>query len=361
MKILKSVLCVVLALLMVFSLTACHKKNEVAVTVNGVEFTSAMYSYALLNADSEARSLVDEKHAEDTDHEHSADEVIDYYAQEIDGKKYVKWVEDRAIEMIRDWAAIELLCKENKISLDEAMLSQAKSYSEYYYSYYGQIFEANGIGEETYAKIMQYEYLSDMYFDFLYGKEGSKAVAENDVKKSFKDSYRVVFMLQKDITSLKDDELAKAKTEMEDYKKKVEKGEKLTDLYNKFNNLTKENSATTGQAPVEKITDCANVIADPEVDANYGADFFKDIKDMSVGAVKVIEHTQGTSKSLILVSIIDSESDKSYLENMDRSIRWNLKNEEYLKELSAYAATLKVEKNKYAINAFKVKDIYLGN
>ena len=360
MKILKSVLCVVLALLMVFSLTACHKKNEVAVTINGIEFTSAMYSYALLNADSEARGLVDEKHAEDADHEHSADEQIDYYSQEIDGKKYVKWVEDRAIEMIRDWAALETLCKENKLTLDEATLSQAKSYSEYYYSYYGQIFAANGIGEETYAKIMQYDYLSDMYFDFLYGKEGSKAVPQDDVKKSFKDSYRVAFVLQKDITSLKDDELAKAKTEMDDYKKKIEKGEKLPDLYNKFNNLTKENSATTGQTPAAEVTDCVSVISDPEVDANYGAAFWKDIKDMSVGTTKVIEHTQDSTKTLILVSIIDSESDKSYFENMDRSIRWNLKNEEYLKELSAYAATLKVEKNKYAIKAFKVKDIEAG-
>ena len=42
MKMMKKFISVLLVLLMVFSFTACHKQNEVAVTIGDVKFTSAM-------------------------------------------------------------------------------------------------------------------------------------------------------------------------------------------------------------------------------------------------------------------------------------------------------------------------------
>ena len=59
MKALKKLLALTLAIFMILSVAACHPKDEVAITVGDVEITSALYMYALLEADSAARSKVD--------------------------------------------------------------------------------------------------------------------------------------------------------------------------------------------------------------------------------------------------------------------------------------------------------------
>ncbi len=361
MKTIKSVVALLLCTVLVFSLTACHKQNEIAVTINGIDFTSAMYSYALLNADSEARELVEAQlHEGETEEEqaeeHTHDDV-NYLAQKIEDKPYEQWVQDKAIESLAKWAAYITLCNENKLELDEETAESAKSYGSYYYSYYGELFANNGIGEETYIKMMEYDYLAEKYFNFLYGKEGSKAVPEADVKNYFTKNYRVAMVLQKDISGLKDAEITKAKTELEDWQKKINSGKSLTEVYNEFNGLTEESAATTGYSPVKEIKECVSYLADPEVDENYGADFWKDIKDLAAGKTKIVEYGEDDSKQLLLVVIVNPMSDASYLEELDTTIRWNLKSEEFDEDIETYAATLSVKKNDYAIKGFKVKDI----
>jgi hypothetical protein len=104
---------------MLASFAACHPKDEVAVTVGDVEFTSAYYMCALINADNEARSLVDEALAEkkekddkDSSSTSTATEEVDYYSEKVEGKKYVDWVKARAIENLKQIAAYKIKCKE---------------------------------------------------------------------------------------------------------------------------------------------------------------------------------------------------------------------------------------------------------
>ena len=107
MKILKSVLSVVLVLAFVFSFAGCHGANEVAVSYGDIEFTSGVYALALLNADSEARSLVD---AEATDTETE----IDYLKQKVEDKPFEQWVKDRAMQSLAMQAAYRKLCASNR-------------------------------------------------------------------------------------------------------------------------------------------------------------------------------------------------------------------------------------------------------
>ena len=55
MRNIKRIIALALGLLMALSFAGCHKKNEIAVTIGDVEFTSAYYMCALVNADSEAK------------------------------------------------------------------------------------------------------------------------------------------------------------------------------------------------------------------------------------------------------------------------------------------------------------------
>ena len=61
MKTLKKALAIVLAVVFVLSLAACHPKDEVAISAGDYKITSAMYSYFLTMADSEAKNIINTK------------------------------------------------------------------------------------------------------------------------------------------------------------------------------------------------------------------------------------------------------------------------------------------------------------
>ncbi len=356
MKTLKSLLSVMLVLLLMFSCTGClHKQNEIAVEIADSKFSAAIYSYALMTADGEARTKVDEQlTAAGTDTTITA---VDYYSQKIDDTDYVTWVENRAVEILAEFAAYEKLFKEAGLSINGEELSNIDYNAQYYYSYYGGIYDANGVGYDTYRYALIYSNYGDMYFEHLYGKEGEKAVPAEDIKKSFDESYRVALVLQTDITNLDETALAEAKDQMEHYKSHLLKGESIVEVYNEFNNLTEENAATTGYYPAKEAKEVVSVVADPEVDSNYGVDFWNDIKDIAAKDVKVIESEENGSKYIRLFYMVDAGADNTYLDEMDLSLRWNLKQDEYTKYITEYAKTLAVKKHKYVMSEFKVKEI----
>lgn len=357
---LKSVISVVLVLLLMLTFTGClHKQNEIAVEIGNTKFTAAQYSYALFNADSEARALVDEQLAKDETK--TTDTQVDYYSQKIDDTDFVTWVENRAIETLSKFAAYEQLFTEAGLTLTDEEKAEVKSYAEYYYSYYQAMMEPNGIGQETYTKMLAYDNYSSKYFSHLYGKEGSKAIPAEDINKAFSESYRVVLILQTDITQSNEEEIAKAKENLEKYKKDLVKGKSIVDAYNEFNGLTEETEKQGTGTPIKEKLEAVSILSDPDFDSNYGVEFWKDIKDIEAGKAEVLEATEGSTKYLRLVYVVNTEKDDTpYVDEMDMSIRWALKAEEYESDISAYAAGMKVVKHKYAMSAFDVKKISYG-
>ena len=233
MKNIKRILAVVLMLIIALSVTGCHKKGEIAVTVGDIQFTSAYYMCALMNADSEAKAIIDEKLAEEkkeSDSTSSASpettEAVDYYSHKVEDKEYVKWVEDTALNTLKKIAAYKTLCKENKLELDEETAANADYYAEYYWSSYGyaMYFEPNGVGQATYTQYTKDAYYSNLYFEFLYGKDGEKAVPAEDVKTKIYEKFVIADLLEGSYT---EEMTAEQKTELK------EKFQTYTDLLNK--------------------------------------------------------------------------------------------------------------------------------
>ena len=145
MRIFKRSLAVVLAVATVLTLSACHPKDEVAVTVtdkkSGISttLTTAQYIYAYTNAVLEANSNIDE-HKKDADKE-----IKDYTKHKVtetdeDGKEtkvaYEKWVDGRAEELMRNYAAAMIKQKALKFKIDDATQQSIDSYSQMYWQYY---------------------------------------------------------------------------------------------------------------------------------------------------------------------------------------------------------------------------------
>ena len=357
MKSFKRLIALTLALLMVLSFAGCHKKNEVAVTIGDVEFTSAYYMCALINADSEAKSKIYEELTEE-----EQQQEIDYYSKKIDDKDFVTWVEEKAIENLKTIAAYKILCKESKVEPKEEDIQNAEMYASYYWSSYGYsaYFEPNGVSQATYTQHMKDTYYAETYFEHLYGKEGEKAIADETVKTKMLENFITANILSGSYTSeMTDDDKTALKTKFDNYANALKDGSKtFKDVYNEYNEVTEEAEEETTEDSEESEEskpkdEYASIIG--AEDTGYDAAYYESVKKMATGDIQVIELED--ESGIILAVKQDISADPYYLETLDMTVRHLIADEEYEKYIADYAKELKADINKYAVGQFKVKKI----
>ena len=386
MKNLKRMLAAALVLAMALTAAACHPKDEIAVTVGDVEFTSAYYMCALINADSEAKSRVQEELSDD---ESTTD--IDYYSKKIDDKDYVTWVEDTAMDYLKKIAAYKTLCKENELELDKEEAENAEYYASYYWSSYGysSYFEPNGVGEKTYTQYMKDSYYSEVYFEHIYGEGGEKEIAADEVKDTMYKNFIIADMLQASFSGLEDDEITETKEQFEKYMEELKAGTKtFEEVYNDYNDIDEEEDTDTSsgssstasssessstESTSSDATSSEGTASDSEEeeeelepldsyasilgaeDTVYESEHFDTVNKMATNEIKIIELDDDAG--IILVVKKDIKADPYYLENLDSTARHLIADEEYEANIEKYADELELTVNDYAVNQFKVKKI----
>ncbi|MBQ9965564.1 MAG: hypothetical protein IJP22_02425 [Clostridia bacterium] len=369
MKALKRLFVILLAVAMIVTVVGCHPKDEVAVTIGDFEFTSAYYMCALMAADSEAKSKVDEAKANETEeteeehnHEEGEEEVeetteeTDYYAEKIDDKDYVTWVEDTAIENLKKIAAYKTLCKENKLELDEETESSVDSYTDYYWSSYGysMYYEPNGVGKTTYANYMRDSYYSSLYFDHLYAEDGEKEIAAKDVKAKINDNFIIANMLTASFSEMEEDDVKATQKQFKAYEKELKEGKRsFLEIYNEYNKVEETEEETTAQETEESKPKDENATILGAEGTTYESEYYDTVKKMKKGAIKLIEEEDG----IVLVVKQDIKADKYYYETLDSEARHLIADDEFEADILEYAKTLKADINKYATGQFKVKKI----
>lgn len=357
MKSFKRVIALALVLVICLGFAGCHKKDEIALTIEGNDFTAAYYLCALVFADSEARTKVDQALSGDID---AAAEGIDYHKQTVENKDFITWVEDTAAANLKKIAFCKNICKKNKLELSADTKSMAEYYAEYYWNSYGyaSFLEPNGVALSTFKTYMTDTYYSEEYFNFLYGEKGEKAVPEEELKKLLVEKYLIVDMIEVDFTTLKDDEI-KAKT---DFINKA--AEDLKNGKKNFETVLKEYVG-----PDEEEDKKEETLPDPETpqpkdinaeilgaeDTEYASDYFKDTKDMKVGEVKV--KTLDEKKGIVLFVKGDIAGDEYYYGILSDSLRHVARDEEFDEQIKKGAEPMKLEKNDYVIKRLKVKNI----
>lgn len=384
MKALKKLLALTLAIFMILSVAACHPKDEVAITVGDVEITSALYMYALLEADSAARSKVDSDIAASSSSSSTTTTkpAVDYYAQKIEGKKYTDWVKDTALDRCLEMAYYEYICAEKGIKLSDEELANVDYAVDYYWSYYGYaaIYEPNGVGKETFKRAIMSDYLKDAYFFSIYGEGGEKEVADSELEKKVLDTYLTAEVLQASITStMKDEEKTNLKNRFKDYEKRLNKGEKFETIYNEYyeikedtttssntssntsstvsNSSTTDSSDTTSSEEKEEEKTYkfpyATVLADEKSETSYANALYADVAKLKDDEVKYIE----AKDKVTIVIRRELKGDELRMDELKELTLWNEKSEEFEKAVADAYAKLEYEVNNFAIDQFKVKSI----
>lgn len=408
MKMLKKAVALLLAVAFIFTLAACHPKDEVAISAGDYEITSAMYSYYLVMADSEAKGIVD-KSGVDT-----KAKGFKYADQKVEGKAYSDYVKDKALENCLRHITLAKLCKEAKVELDKETADGWKSTAAYYWNYaYGGIFSQNGIAYSTYEKILLNEALYNEYFDYLYTGDGEKAMSEADIKSNFTDHYSAVYLISHDYSKVEKPDLDKIKEGLEKYKEMFEKGKTYdevkaaydadqkaeSDKNNTSSGTTSSNSSNTSSnssntssttssttsndsskndssanntssttSSEDKKEEAKPVDADITVITdNDGASSglatvftkYADVKKLKDGEVAIIADSD--NKVVHIVVKKDITADKYYLDNLSDEVVYMVNGDGFDKYLAEQAKALDYTVNNYAVNRFKVNKIKDGS
>lgn len=361
MKLIRNIIAVVIAFVMAFSVTGCHKKNEIAVKANGFEYTSAYYMCALINAYSEAQGKVQEN-AEDSDDE------IDYFKEKIDDKKFETWVKDRAIEILEETATYQKLCKDAKVEMDEETKGQAEYMAYYMWSMYGysSYFEPNGVSFETFTKYTVDSYYPSLYFKHLYAEGGEKEISSSDVETKLYDDFIIADLIDVTFDKETDEEKAEIKAKLDAYVKDLNSGKKtFEDVYNDYNEVEEESKEETADNETENteeteeeeelkpLDEYAQILG--AKDTGYESDYFEEVKKMATNEVKLI--TKDDDKGYALVVKKDIKADPYYRENLDLTVRHLLKDDEFNKDMEELIKKTEAKVSSFAVNRFKVKKI----
>ena len=381
MKNIKRLLSAMLVLVLAFSFAGCHKKDEIAVTVGEWKFTSAYYMCAFLQANDEAQALVYQNLSDED--KQNAD--LDYTKQKVEGKKYETWVKDRAVERITEIAALKTICKDNKITIDEETKEtysdlldsvwEDTQYGYYYASYYfgDQLaygsslalkYEQNGVAKSTYLSFVIDNLLSDKYFEFLYAEDGTREIPMADVEKEFYDNNILANVLYTQYdTDATDDEKKEFKEKLDKYVEALEDG-KMTfeEVYNDYNEIEEEEKDTSEDESKEETDEHEDHDHEETLEPKDSLatqltsedDYYDTIKKMKTGEVKLIEDED---TGYVLVVKKDIKKDDYYIKTNDMDVRYTLKGEEFSKEITDFANTLKPEVDDFATGQFKVKNI----
>lgn len=374
MKTLKKVLAMCLALVLVLSFAGCHQKNEVAVKAGDDTFTSAFYMCALINADTAARTKIDEAKAAEKENATSSttSATTDYFAETIDGKSYEDYVKESALNTIKRFVYVKRMCDENNLTISEQEKNNSLTMTEYYWNYYGyaSLFEANGVSLATYKEYTLYSLYEDKYFNFIYGEGGDKAVSDTDIKNFLYSNYVIADVLSASVASKKDSEKALVQTDFEKYKGRLEKGETFEKIYKEYNKVKEDTTSSTASSTASSATSSttsgseenkalapkdsyAQVIGSKET--SYSSKQYETIKAMKTGEVKFVKDDESGYYYLFVKG--DITADPYYLEGLKKNVLNDMKFDEFEAAIKAEAAKVELKTVAFAINQFKVKKI----
>ncbi len=286
-------------------------------------------------------------------------DTVDWGSQEIEGKSASDWIYAEAKDKSLRYLTMEKLARENDIVISEDTFNSNKTYYSYFYkNYYKTMFEALGVSEDSYCTAsLRPELISDELFKKIYGKGGTKEVADKDVEKYFVDNYVAYYYLSCDLKQTDDNG---NKTDLDDATL-----EKYRANFRKYVNLLNNDKKTVKDVSEQYKTDF-EVETAPETNESKPKDDMTD-SDLDKAILEAKENVAVTKEiddKLYLIYRFDTKSKVDHIhaadedtgddtEVIDRdSIVKKMKNDEYEKYLKDEQNKVDYERNDACVHKY---------
>lgn len=341
MKRVKKIAATLMAVSIAVGATACSTDKSWAAKTDSLTVPIGAYIYYLNAAYQGAEATV-------TD---TSKPVLE---QQIEGKAAEAWIKDKALEYTKTLFLLDDKMKELKLTLTADETKNITSATDSAWQSEGPTLEKYGISKSSFS--LAYSDYSAKYqkiFTALYGKGGTKAVSDADLKTYFEKNYTDFSMVVRELyktdangsyAAMTDAESAAAKKEFDDYATDVKTGKK-----------TMQQAADAYKASSKQTTDVLGkeTIA-LDTDTSYPDEFKTALKAMKNGEVKTL-----TISSMYYVLVMKNDITKKTTEQLGTDATRNavlaqMKGEEYTTDMKKAAqAYSKMTLNQAAIDSYK--------
>ena len=238
-----------------FTLSACHQKDEVALTVNGTNIPSGIYMFYVIQAEQTARNTVDSNNASA---DVSSTASVNYQAQTVSGESFDNWANAQALESACEYAIVEQEFTADGLSLssddtsqidttvDEMWNGYTDSSTGMQYSGESATYTQNGVSKDTFTTCYTNAYKRNMLFDHIYGSGGTQAVSQSDLLTAMDQDYVLADVLEVDFstydpstgstTALSDADKSTKLALLQDCETALQNGMSFSDVQTSFNN-----------------------------------------------------------------------------------------------------------------------------
>ncbi len=180
-------LVMIMTVAMALSLTSCGDTSWAA-DIEGTRIPAGVYIQFLMQARADAEEQMTE---EDTD----------LWSKTFEDKNAEQWIKDQAMEMCKQYVAVEKKFDELGLQFSEDDTEQLEYQLQVAWEQYGESFyEKNGVARSSLRLVYENQIKRSLVFDKYYETNGLDAVAEADIQKYYTDNYARVKYIQMPLT-----------------------------------------------------------------------------------------------------------------------------------------------------------------
>ncbi|MDE7287980.1 MAG: hypothetical protein K2N71_00560, partial [Oscillospiraceae bacterium] len=295
----------------------------------------------------------------------------------IEDKPAREWINDKAVQSMREYAAVEKKFAELGLTFENKEEDRLNIVVDQMWEYFGEYYEELGVSRQSYYDVGLNSEKKSAIFNYYYGKDGEKAVPEDEVVSYLKENnarVKYITMPLKDGEGnlLKSEGKAELKTMAEGYIDRLNASsatfEEIEKEYNDYyaalvkaatETAESENTDTAEQPQTEGDTAAA--------EPNYGMVISK---DSTYPSAKIVEQAfsgeSGSAYTIIedddnevyyLVQVMGLFDDPDYLENNRESVLHTLKDEEFNAEVKSWTDGQNVVVNQDSVDRYKLDKI----
>lgn len=366
-KISSCLLCSALAL----SLAACNNNLvgddiSYAAVIDGAKIPAGVFISKQMDAYYEAMYYVDpaDTAAETTTASTDAAETTATTAftdKVIEGKAVRDWINDKATEEIRKYAAVESKFDEAGLAFADNEKEKVTIYMDSMWESYGKYYEELGVSENSQILISLNSQKESLLFKHYYGEGGEKEIAESDVKAYLTDNNARINYIKMELKDgegnlLKSEGKAEIMDMAKDYVERAKNGEDFNVLLNEYTEyyegLQNAAAGTTENADAEEHHHDNTTVISKEGYTPSEAVVTKVFDgSFNVGDVAIVEEDE----VYYVVTKLDLFADEEYYANNELSARYSLKGEEFDAMVDGWVEAQTVEKNEAAYKKYKIE------
>jgi hypothetical protein len=225
--------------------SACGQDSTIAATIDGMQIPAGIFinfqSMAYSDAMTEVAASAEETAATTTQNSDGTPVITvsttapPLLKDTIDGIAVPTWINDKAIEYMREYAAVEKRFTDLGLSFTDNADATTLAYINQNWEYFEPQLDELGISRDSYEKAVLNGVKRTELQSYYYGKGGEFAISDEDIKKYLLDNYARIDYISMELRDgegnlLKSEGKAERKAMAEEYIKRAEAGEDFDSL-----------------------------------------------------------------------------------------------------------------------------------